>query len=122
MTKNQIAKICHETNRAYCQALGDNSQPTWEEAPEWQRTSAINGVNFHLANPDSKPSHSHEEWLNEKIQTGWKYGPVKDPAKKEHPCIMPYDELPMEQQVKDALFLSVVRELKPLVILDQLYV
>jgi hypothetical protein len=34
MTTTDIAKVCHETNRAYCETLGDNSQPPWEEAPE----------------------------------------------------------------------------------------
>lgn len=112
MTPTQIAKVCHETNRAYCQTIGDNSQATWEEAPEWQRASAINGVNFHLANPNSKPSHSHEEWLKEKEATGWKYGPTKDPAKKEHPCFVPYDQLPAAQKAKDALFVGVVNALR----------
>jgi len=112
MTPNDIARVCHETNRAYCQTLGDNSQPTWEEAPEWQRTSIINGVNFHLANPDSEPSQSHEGWLKEKAATGWKYGPVKDLAKKQHPCFMQYDKLPSEQKAKNALFAGVVNALR----------
>jgi len=114
MNTTKIAKVCHETNRAFCQTLGDNSQPAWEEAPEWQRISAVNGVNFHLANPGSKPSHSHEEWLKVKAATGWKYGPVKDADKKEHPCFVPYDELPEEQKAKDALFVGVVNALRSL--------
>ncbi len=43
MDMNQIARVCHEVNKAYCEALGDNSQPTWEDAPEWQRSSARMG-------------------------------------------------------------------------------
>ena len=112
MTSSEIAKVCHETNRAYCQTLGDNSQPVWEEAPEWQRTSEIKGVNFHLKNPGSEPSRSHEEWLKEKAATGWKYGPIKDPAKKEHPCFVPYVELPEDQKAKDALFSGVINALR----------
>jgi hypothetical protein len=108
----QIAKICHEVNRAYCSATGDNSQPSWDEAPSWQKESAVNGVMFHMSNPDSQPHHSHESWMKEKIETGWKYGPVKDTEKKEHPCMVPYDELPIEQRVKDYLFISVVRACK----------
>jgi hypothetical protein len=50
MKVEEIAKVAHEVNRAYCQAIGDNSQPTWEEAPGWQRDSAINGVLLHLSN------------------------------------------------------------------------
>ena len=52
---------------------------------------------------------SHESWLAEKRATGWKYGPVKDPEKKEHPCCVPYAELPAAQQAKDRLFTGTVR-------------
>ena len=45
---NEIARVCHEANRAYCINLGDTSQSSWDEAPEWQRISANTGVNFHL--------------------------------------------------------------------------
>ena len=114
MTTEQIAQVAHETNRAYCQTIGDNSQPTWEDAPDWQKESAINGVNFHIANPDAGCSASHENWLKEKYADGWKYGEIKDPGKKEHPCCVSYEELPVEQRVKDALFVGVVRAMKVL--------
>ena len=110
----QIAELAHETNRLYCRLIGDNSQPTWSNAPMWQRDSAISGVKFHLKNPDASPSHSHEEWLRTKEADGWKFGPVKDPEKKEHPCCVPYDKLPREQKIKDTLFTSIVSALKPL--------
>lgn len=113
MNITQIARVAHEINRAYCFALGDNSQLAWESAPEWQRKSAISGVEFHINNPNSPPSASHESWLKEKAADGWKFGPVKDPAKKEHPCFVPYDQLPEEQRAKDFLFGAVVEQLKP---------
>jgi hypothetical protein len=101
------ARAAHEANRAYCAALGDTSQPPWEQAPEWQRSSAINGV-FGVLN-NNTPEQSHESWLAEKAANGWKYGPVKDPDKKEHPCFVPYAELPPEQRAKDSIFVTVVR-------------
>lgn len=113
MTHAEIARIAHEVNRAYCQALGDDSQPAWEDAPEWQRSSAINGVQFHIDNPDAGPDHSHNEWLREKAATGWKYGPVKDADKREHPCFVPYEQLPVEQKAKDYLFRGVVHACYP---------
>ena len=100
--------MCHEVNRAYCQALGDTSQPAWDDAPAWQRDSAMNGVAFHLQNPGAGPDHSHNEWLKEKEATGWKYGPIKDPELKEHPCFVPYDRLPTDQKAKDYLFRATV--------------
>lgn len=112
LTPLDIAEVCHETNRAYCRTLGDFSQPSWQLAPQWQKESALKGVQFHVANPGASPSHSHEEWLKEKTATGWKYGPEKDPDKKEHPCFRPYEELPKEQQMKDRLFIAVVHALE----------
>lgn len=55
------------------------------------------------------PEQSHESWLKEKADTGWKYGPVKDPEKKEHPCFVPYSELSEAQKKKDEIFVGVVR-------------
>lgn len=103
-----IAFLCHTVNRAYCRSIGDDSQPQWHDAPDWQKESAIAGVKYRLENPDSSPADSHNSWLKQKEQDGWKYGPVKDPAKKEHPCYVPYDQLPPEQRFKDLLFQCVV--------------
>lgn len=110
----KIAMVAHSVNRAYCQAIGDYSQHEWDEAPEWQRESAINGVKFHIENPNASPSASHENWLREKREQGWKYGPVKDPNAKTHPCCVPYEDLPIEQRVKDYLFIGVVRSMMEL--------
>lgn len=107
----QIARACHEANRAYCAALGDHSQPAWADAPDWQRQSAVTGVQFTLANPDAPPSASHESWLEEKRRDGWVYGAVKNAETKEHPCFVPYDELPREQRAKDYIFQAIVRSL-----------
>lgn len=106
-----IAKVAHEVNRAYCTSMSDFSQLPWEQAPEWQKISAINGVKHHVANPDTTPEQSHEVWLAEKKATGWKYGPVKDAEKKEHPCFLPYAELRPVDKAKDYLFRAVVKQL-----------
>lgn len=116
MTIEAIASVAHEANRAYCVALGDLSQPAWGDAPEWQRTSAVAGVEFILANPNASHSASHESWLAEKERDGWAWGPVKDAGAKLHPCFVPFDQLPLEQQAKDAMFGAVVRALAPLVV------
>jgi len=104
----RIAKVCHEVNRAYCHALGDYSQAPWNLSPEWQKKSAIDGVEFHLNNPTADESESHVRWSLQKVADGWVWGPVKDAEKKEHPCLVPYGELPVEQRAKDFLFKATV--------------
>jgi hypothetical protein len=103
------AEAAHEANRCYCRALGDNSQPRWDEAPQWQKDSAIAGAKAIFEDPDTTPEQSHEGWMRHKEAEGWVYGPVKDPEKKEHPCLLPYDQLPVEQRRKDEIFKSVVQ-------------
>jgi hypothetical protein len=105
---HEVARIAHEINRAYCHAIGDFSHLPWEQAPDWQKTSAIAGVNFHKANPDATPESSHENWIKVKLADGWTDGPVKDPELKQHPCLVPFHMLPIEQRVKDYLFRAVV--------------
>ena len=109
--KEFVARVCHEVNRGYCAALGDLSQPTWFNAPQWQKDSAIAGVVFHREYPEAGPEASHESWLAQKKQDGWKYGPVKDAEKKEHPCCVPFHELRNEQQAKDFIFRAIVHAL-----------
>lgn len=112
MNRDQLARAAHEINRAYCAALGDATQSAWEDAQDWQQASALAGVDMHLANPKATPEDSHASWLAQKEADGWKFGPIKDAEKKEHPCFMPYDQLPAEQKAKDYLFRAVVHTLK----------
>lgn len=106
-----IARVCHEVNRAYCQALGDDSQPEWVNAPEWQRSSARMGVDLHMMG-NFGPEASHVSWMRQKLAEGWKHGATKDADAKTHPCILPFDQLPRDQQAKDFIFRAVVHALR----------
>lgn len=109
--KNEaIARVTHEANRAWCLANGDMSQPDWDNAPEWQKESALIGVQFHIDNPSAGDSASHDSWMAQKLSDGWVYGAEKNPdaTPPTHPCIVPFEDLPKVQQVKDALFRSIV--------------
>ena len=101
-----IARVAHEANRAYCATLGDHSPMPWEQAEQWQRESVTDGVQCALRG--ATPEESHENWLRFKRRDGWTYGPVKDPSRKQHPCMVPYADLPEEQRRKDVLFTSIV--------------
>jgi len=111
MTQEQVARVAHEVNRAYCQALGDESQATWEDAPQWQRDSTMLGVKLHTENPNASASASHASWMLHKVADGWTYGPEKKPDLKQHNCIVPFEQLPESQQAKDFIFRGVVHAL-----------
>ena len=52
----------------------------------------------------------HEVWAAGRLAAGWKYGPVRDDERKEHPCLIPFEDLPEEEKDYDrATALSTIR-------------
>lgn len=43
----------------------------------------------------------HEVWAATRIAQGWRFGPERNDLLKEHPCLIPYDELPEEERTYD---------------------
>ena len=43
----------------------------------------------------------HEVWSITWIEQGWTYGEKRDDVLKQHPCLVPYEELPEEEKVYD---------------------
>ena len=43
----------------------------------------------------------HDVWAAGRIKDGWTYGPVRNDANKQHPCLVPYEELPEEEKAYD---------------------
>ena len=111
ISADAIARVAHEVNRVYCQSMGDFSQPSWAEAPDWQKTSCVDGVKFVASNPELSAFDAHADWLKHKREEGWVYGEVKDVDKKTHPCMVDFEDLPKEHQVKVFLFRAVVRSM-----------
>ena len=103
-----VARVAHEVIRAWCDFNGDGPLPEWDQAPEWQRDSTIAAVRFCADHPTADDGAMHEQWLEEKRRTGWVYGPVKDPVRKRHPCMVPFESLPKGQQFKDRLLRTIV--------------
>ena len=111
MGRQDIARITHEANRAYCLVLGDLSQEPWEHSSLAQRESVIAGVRFLQEHPFAQPADAHQAWCDHKLKEGWKYGPEKDWEEKTHPNLRPFVELPEVQRGKDTLFHAIVRAL-----------
>jgi hypothetical protein len=53
----------------------------------------------------------HRRWMEEKLKGGWQYGPIKDPVKKTHPCLVPWEDLPEDEREKDRQAVRVIPEL-----------
>jgi hypothetical protein len=104
----QIAKVCHEANRAYCQTNGDLTHGSWEEISQERRDGMIKGVIYRLNNPGASQEATHVAWCESKKAEGWKFGAKKNEEEKIHPCLVPYEQLPITQQLKDTLFGMIV--------------
>ncbi len=50
---------------------------------------------------DTLARNVHETWAQERIRQGWQYGPERNDAKKLHPCLVPYDDLPDSEKIYD---------------------
>ena len=45
--------------------------------------------------------NTHENWARQRMADGWTWGPARDDARREHPCLVPYDALPEEEKEYD---------------------
>ena len=43
----------------------------------------------------------HDDWAAGRIADGWTYGPQRDDARKQHPCLVPYYEPSDEEKAYD---------------------
>jgi len=101
------ARIHHIAWIAYQIAVEQdyNEQPNKD-----QLDSLIDAQRRFNENPNITAEQNHNNWMQFKASQGWKYGPVKDFDKKEHPDMVPFDQLPVVEKRKDIMD-NVVRKL-----------
>jgi hypothetical protein len=45
--------------------------------------------------------NTHDVWARQRLSDGWRYGPQRDDKRKEHPGLVPYEELTDAEQEYD---------------------
>lgn len=109
MEFKEIAESAHSVHVAYCKGIGEK-KPSWMSLDTHTRDSIINGVEFALSGNEC-PEKSHQNWLNFKEKSGWKYSEKLCENCKTHPNMVPYKQLMRDQQFKDSLFIMTVKAL-----------
>lgn len=72
---------------------------TYTPAPIDTTGVPLSGELLELA--EKLAENTHEVWSTERIRQGWTYGPRRDDAAKETPCLVPYSELPENEKAFD---------------------
>ena len=47
--------------------------------------------------------NSHDNWAKQRMAEGWVYGPKRDDARKQHPDLVPYKDLPESEKEYDRI-------------------
>lgn len=96
MEKQELTKILHSIIQVINKEFGKKTQ-------EFNYSDCEYIFNI----KENDPRVIHKEWLENKKAQGWVYGALKDFDKKTHPCIVPYEELKIEDKVKDLIVLGI---------------
>lgn len=104
------ARAAHEAIRTLQIQNGEpNVASPWETVGQDIKDSCFIGIERVINNPNISNEELHDSWIKTKERQGWKYGEVRSEADKLHPCMVPYEELPAFQRLKDAMFRNVVK-------------
>lgn len=69
--------------------------------PEPIDTSHVTLTTEHLKITELLAKNTHEIWSTQRLGEGWEYGPQRDDAKKQHPGLVPYEDLPESEKEYD---------------------
>ncbi len=64
-------------------------------------TSYVTLTTEHLKITELLAKNTHELWSTQRLGEGWEYGPQRDDGKKQHPGLVPYEDLPESEKEYD---------------------
>jgi len=93
------------------EAIGSNRPivpETWNNRDQLFKIQFIKTIERLCDNnaPPTTPEAEHDSWMKAYEDMGWKYGPIRDTTLKTHPDMVPFDQLPKAEQIKDEIFLT----------------
>lgn len=74
---------------------------TWEYIPHPINTSEIALPKELEALVELMAKNTHDVWAKSRLEQGWTYGKQRNDELKQHPCLVPYNELREEEKEYD---------------------
>jgi len=120
LTPMQIVEVAHAANAAYSKtSMSQVPSVVWGQVDVVTRDSTRDAVLYVLTHQDVTAREMHARWVASKLEQGWIPSGVLDRSVRGHPNLRPFDELPIWEQLKDHLFLGVVKALlRPYTVAD----
>jgi hypothetical protein len=102
------ARFVYEAARLAAEAaLAPIVPARWDEREEAFRSQFLAVIERQCGPERSRsPEELHGSWMQSYFDMGWKYGELYDPAAKLHPDLVPYEQLGMQEQDKDSVFIA----------------
>jgi len=104
----EVARMVHQTDKAYCESIGDYSNKNWEQAEPADKKRMEDIVQFYTDNPLAMDCSIHNVWIKAMVMDGWVKGDEFNPFTKTHPGIIKFEEIPFEQQVRATIIRRVI--------------
>ncbi len=103
----QRAVFVYEAARLEAQISGRRIVPEhWDDRDIAFKKQFLEVIKRQCGNDKFKSAEeAHNSWWEEHIKMGWTYGEKRDPEKKIHPDMVPFNELPKDERDKDEIFI-----------------
>jgi hypothetical protein len=104
---DQLAPIDREANRAAARRIADVLARAGlglvaaEQATSANKPAAADVAPTIEAHIERLAEAEHDGWMAQRTKDGWRYGSPRDDARKLHPSMVPYGDLPDAEKEKD---------------------
>ena len=99
LTDEDLARICHEAHLALRIGLNDSADDAHFDAlPQWRKDLVTGEVR--MIREGKSHAEVHQAWVDRLREKGWRWGIYRDVQLKQHPNLVPYDDLPVSEKAK----------------------